>query len=225
LLADVTGNSTVVIGTYLDNRNSLDAQSIVGRLLTTATLVFSYDPSKTFMEWIEIVRDRVFETIARNDPASQDQLRASKLKFPEIQIIFMMSSQHSDQHFGGLTISDDTSIMRSMPKGCTVYVDEQKPQNCRVIFDASRYDRNGMRVMLDRYVRLLETAADQPELPVGTLLKMAGTNPLRWTCANYAAPFYEFARGFYVASPLVRMLWKPVKTWALSKSMRPAATK
>ena len=219
LLADVTGNSTVVIGTYLDNRNSLEAQSIVGRLLTTATLVFSYDPSKTFMEWTEIVRDRVFETIARNDPASQDQLRASKLKFPEFQIIFMMSSQHCGQHFGGLTISDDTSIMRSMPKGCTVYVDEQKPQNCRVIFDASRYDRNGMRVMIDRFVRLLETAADQPELPVGTLLAMAGTNSLRWTCANYAAPFYEFARGFYVGSPLVRMLWKPVKTWVLSKSM------
>lgn len=114
--------------------------------------------------------------------------------------------------------------MRSMPKGCTVYVDEQKPQNCRVIFDATRYDRNEMCAMLDRYVRLLESAARQPELAVGTLLTMAGTNPLRWTYANYAAPFYEFARGFYVGSPLV-MLWKPVKTWVMSKSMRPAATK
>ena len=219
LLADVTGNSTVVIGTYLDNRNSVDTQSIVGRLVTTATLIFSCDANKTFKEWTEIVRDRVFETIARNEPAIHEQLRAEQLKLPEFQITFMMSSHHADQHFGGVTVSDEVPSMRTMPGGCTVYVDEQKPQHCRVIFDASRYDRNGVRAMLDRYVRLLETAASQPELPVGTLLTMAGNNPRRWTYANYAAPFFEFLRGCYVGSPLMRMLWKPVKARLSSKSM------
>jgi amino acid adenylation domain-containing protein len=213
LLADVTGNSTVVIGTYLDNRNSIDVQSIVGRLLTTATMVFSYDPSRTFAEWTGIVRDRVFEMIARNDPASQERLRSSGLKVPEFQVIFMMSSHHADQHFGDLKISDETPLMSSMPKGCTVYVDEQKPQNCRVMFDASHYDQKDMRAMLGRYVRLLEIAALRPELPVGILLTTAGANPRHWTYANYAAPFFEFIRGLYVGSPLMRMLWKPVKTF------------
>ena len=32
------------------------------------------------------------------------------------------------------------------------------------------YDRNEMRVMLDRYLRLLEAAAREPELPIGKLL-------------------------------------------------------
>ena len=46
-------------------------------------------------------------------------------------------------------------------------VDEQKPENCRVNFDANAYDQNEMRVMVDRYLRLLEAAARGPELPLG----------------------------------------------------------
>ena len=68
LLADVTDNSSIVIGTYCDNRNRVDAQTIVGPFLNTVTLVFSYDASKTFLEWLEIVRYRVFETMARSEP-------------------------------------------------------------------------------------------------------------------------------------------------------------
>ena len=103
-----------------------------------------------------------------------------------------------------------------MPWGCMFYVDEQKPENCRVNFDANTYDRNEMRAMLDRYLRLLEAAAREPELPIGKLLAMIGAKPLRWTCANYAAPFYEFVTAFYASSPLLKMFWRPIKRWVLS---------
>ena len=83
-----------------------------------------------------------------------------------------------------------------MPWGCQFFVEEQKPENCRVHFDAKTYDRNEMRVMLDRYLRLLEAAAREPELPIGKLLAMTGAKPLRWTCANYAAPFYDVHYSF-----------------------------
>jgi hypothetical protein len=46
-----------------------------------------------------------------------------------------------------------------------------------------------MRLMLGRYLRLLEAAARQPELLLRKLLLIAGPRPLRWLCANYAAPF------------------------------------
>ena len=35
---------------------------------------------------------------------------------------------------------------------------------------------------------------------------MIGAKPLRWTCANYAAPFYEFVTAFYASSPLLKVL-------------------
>jgi hypothetical protein len=104
-----------------------------------------------------------------------------------------------------------------MPQGCTVYIDEQKPKNCRVLFDANLYDRKGMRALLDRYLRLLEAAAREPELPIGTLLSMTGgAKPLRWKWANNAHPFYEFVKAFYASSPLLKMLLRPVKRWLLS---------
>jgi acyl carrier protein len=219
LIADVTGNSSIVIGTYFDNRNRVDAQTIVGPFLNKLTLVFSYDASKTFLEWLEIVRDRVFETMARGEPpfvTIHEQLRASGVKPPAFEVVFMMSSNHSDQHFGNLTISDEFWSVGTMPQGCTVYIDEQKPENCRVNFDANLYDRNGMRAMLDRYLRLLEASAREPELPLGVLLTMTGGKPLRWKFANYAAPFYEFVTAFYASSPLLKMLWRPLKRWLLS---------
>ena len=103
-----------------------------------------------------------------------------------------------------------------MPERCTVYIDEQKPENCRLNFDANFYDRNGMRAMLDRYLRLLEAAALQPELSIGTLLTMTGAKPPHWKYANYAAPFYEFVTAFYDSLPLLKTLWTPVKKWLMS---------
>jgi hypothetical protein len=62
-----------------------------------------------------------------------------------------------------------------MPSGRTIYIDERKPENCRINFDANICDRNEMTVLLDQYLRLLEAAAREPELPIGELLVI-----MRW---------------------------------------------
>jgi hypothetical protein len=81
-----------------------------------------------------------------------------------------------------------------MPWGCTVYVDERRPENCRVDFDAHLYDRNEMRAMIDRYLRLLETAAQEPELPMRGHLKMACAKPPRRTFSGYATALYHLIK-------------------------------
>jgi Condensation domain len=216
LMADVTGNSTVVIGTFFDNRDSAETQNIVGRFANLSFLVFTYDASKTFLEWLEIVRDRVFETKMRSGLPYETlckQLRATGVQPPEMQIVFMMSSYHSDQHFGELTTCNEFWSVGEMPGVCMVYVDEQKPENCRVHFDASRYDRNGMRTMLDRYLRLLEAVAREPELSIGKLQTMIGAKPLRWAWGRYAATFYRFIKPYYDSSPLLRKCWRHARRW------------
>ena len=70
--------------------------------------------------------------------------------------------------------------------------------------------------MLDRYLRLLEAAAREPELPIGKLLATIGAKPLRWTCANYAAPLFDFVKAFYASSPLLKLGWRPIRRWVLS---------
>ena len=215
LIGDVTASSTIVIGTAFANRNNVETQNIVGPLLNTVHLVFSYDASKTFLEWLELVRDRVFEATTRAE-LPYDSLRTSGLQPPEIEFYFTMSGDHSDKRFGNLTISNEFCSVGTMPRKCLFEVDERKPENCRVLFDANAYDRNEMRAMLDRYLRLLEVTSREPHLPIRNLLKMLGAKPLRWTCANFAAPFYEFITTFYASSPVLKMFWRPIKRWVLS---------
>jgi amino acid adenylation domain-containing protein len=210
LIADVTASSTIVIGTGFANRNHLETQNIVGRFINTVHLIFAYDADKTFVEWLEFVRNQVFEASTRSE-LPYDTLRASGVEPPEIEFYFTMSSDQSDQHFGNVTISSEFCSVGTMPWKCVFDIDERKPENCRVNFDAHLYDRKEMRVMLDRYLSLLEAAAHEPELPLTKLLRKTGAKPLRWMCANFAAPLYEFVTEFYASSPLLKVCWRPIR--------------
>ena len=99
-----------------------------------------------------------------------------------------------------------------MTKECTIYVDEERPEDCRVNFDVNIYDRQEMRVLLEQYLRLLEAAAQDPELPIGTLLTRAVVKPFRWRFD----PFYELTKTFYDRSLSLKLLWRPVKRWLSS---------
>ena len=216
LLADLRGNSTVVIRTFFDNRNRTEAQTIVGRFVNWVPLVFSYDASKTFLQWLETVHNRVFETLAHSElpfDELQQQLRALDTKPPGTYITFMLSRDHSDQHFGNLIINDKSWSTGTMPLGCLFYVDAKKPENCQVRFDARLYEPKQMRALLDRYLRLLETASRAPELPIGQLQTLIGVKPQRLTCAKFAATFYEFLEPYYASSPLLQMIWRHVRKW------------
>jgi hypothetical protein len=171
-----TAISPIVIGTGFANRNRLETQNLVGPLRNPVHLVFFYDPEKTFLEWLEYVRERVFEATTRSElpyDCIHEQLRASGLELPEMPFYFTMTRNNADQHFANLVISAEFWSVGTMPSGCTVFVDEQKPENCRVNFDANTCDRNDMRSIFDRYLRLLEAAAEEPELSIGKLLMIA----------------------------------------------------
>jgi amino acid adenylation domain-containing protein len=218
LVAEVTGKSTVVVGTLFGSRDRAETQNIVGRILSLAPLVLHCDANRPFLEWLKIVRDHLFETSARSELPYRklcDVLRGLGLTTPDISIVFMLSSHQSDQHFGPLTVSNEFWSGGKMPAGCTVYVD-RNPEHCRVDFDAGLYDRNGMRALMVRYLRLLEAVAREPNLPIGALLAKAGTNPPRWTFANYAAPVYERIMASYASSSMLKRLWRPVKKWVFS---------
>jgi hypothetical protein len=195
LVADVTGNSSVVIGTYFDNRDRMDTRSIVGRFSDFAPLVLTYDPSKTFLEWLEIVRDRVFETKMRSGLPHQllgRELRARGIKPPRQQLMFVMSGDYSDRRFGELTFSREFASPGRMPRGCRMYV--SLSGECVMRFDAAHYNRSGMRALLDRYVRLIEAAASAPELPIGKLQTMLGAKPMRWELQRHGTAVYRFMR-------------------------------
>ena len=105
-----------------------------------------------------------------------------------------------------------------MPAGCLFYVDAKRPDNCQVRFDARLYEPKDMRALLDRYLRLLETAARDPELPIGQLQTVIGVIPRRLTRAKFAATFYRLVEPYYASSPLLQMIWRRLRKWLLSNA-------
>jgi non-ribosomal peptide synthetase component F/acyl carrier protein len=195
LVADMTGHSKVIIGTHFANRGRAATQNMLGLFTNLAPLVLSFDAGASFREWVETVRDRLFETEMHCEIPFEDlreRFQAAGFRPPDVRIIFAMSSDHAEQSFGNLQVSHRVPPTGMMPWGCTIYVDERVPENCRVNFDAGLYRRNGMQEMLNRYLILLEAIAREPDQPVATLLATTGAKPLRWTFANYAAAAYDF---------------------------------
>jgi hypothetical protein len=215
LIADVSGNPTVVISTFFDNRHRVEAQSIVGRFVNWVPLVLSYDAAQTFQQWLKTVHDRVFETLAHSElPFSSiaQRLRALGVEPPGTQITFMLSRDHSEQRFGGLLcVSDNVWSIGTMPQGCLFYVDARRPENCQVRFDAGLYRPEDMRALLDRYLRLLEAASREPGLPLGRLQAMLGIKSPRLARAGLAARLYRLLEPWYASSPTAQAIWRGVK--------------
>jgi amino acid adenylation domain-containing protein len=173
LIAGLTAKSTIVVAAGFANRNSIEMQMIVGRLLNPVYLVFFYDANRSFLQWLETVRDDVFEATRRGElpfGIIHEQLQAAGMHPPDVQCYFTMSRDHSDRHFGNIDIRDETWRVGGMPRGLTVHINEQKPESCRFSFDANVYDRGEMRLMRDQYLRLLELVAAEPEQPLGKLM-------------------------------------------------------
>jgi len=188
LVADLSHRSTVVIGTVFGNRRHLATRNIVGHFANLVPLVFSYDHRSAFRSWIDVVRDRLFETEKHAEiPYEElyDTLRATGLKPPAPRIMFTLSADHSDRQYGGLAVKRLHSPIGKMPWGCQIVIDERNPEDCRVEFNANLYDRKGMQAMIDRYVRLLEIAARQPDVTIGSLVGLSSDNALRRGLAAY----------------------------------------
>jgi nonribosomal peptide synthetase DhbF len=219
LIADAGGHSTVVLGTFFDNRNRADAQTVVGRIVNWLPLVLSCAPSKTIKEWAATVHDRVFETLAHGEAPFEkvkETLRP-RLAPPEARITFMLSRDHPNQLFGNLSISNEPFAVGNMPGECTVYIDGKIPENCQVMFDANLYGRKEMSAFVNRYLQFLELAAHRPQEPIEKLLGMT-SQPLRLTCAYYATKFHELLKEGYASSPLLQRMWRPIKKRLLGRA-------
>lgn len=174
LVATLTGRETVAIGTGFTNRQRSDTRNIAGLFTNFAPLVFTYRPGLAFRDWVKIVRDRVFETEKYAElPLEEiyDRLRESGLRPPSIKMLFNMTADWSEERTADLVIRRYPSPLAEMPWGFQVYFDPRTPGNCRVEFDARLYKHHEVQAIAARYVRVLEAAAEHPELTIGDIVR------------------------------------------------------
>jgi amino acid adenylation domain-containing protein len=180
LVATLTGKKTVAIGTGFTNRQRSDTRNIAGLFTNFVPLVFTYRPGHAFPDWVQIVRDRVFDTEKHAElPLEEiyDRLRESGLRPPSIKMLFNMTADWSEERTADLVISRYQSPLAEMPWGFQVYFDPRTPGNCRVEFDARLYKHHEVEAITARYVRVLEAAAEHPELTIGEIISATSGGP------------------------------------------------
>jgi non-ribosomal peptide synthetase component F len=179
LLAAETGQSDVVVGTYMTNRRSADLQNMMGDFTNLVTLRFQCDQAITFRGWLSEVRFWVAATEARCDIPHEElrkELQELGVTLPEIRLIFGTSTGHARaaMHFAGLSVTrPDMATVATMPWGITISFDERNDiQECRAFFDAGIYDPPAVRRFIGRLHELLEAISRRPDLSLSELLAL-----------------------------------------------------
>jgi len=193
VLARETGQPDVVVGTYVTKRNRVEIQDMFGFFSDLATLRLRCDFTRTFHEWVSEVRQTVGETQSHCEiPYEQlcQDMRIHGLNPPEIRAIFGVSDHTAAVTFGGLEMTWLDRRMETMPWGFSLTFDQHNEQHrCRVDFDARIYDPEGVRALIEGFLRFLDAASSHPDQKLIHLLEMSETpETLSNTGANSDRP-------------------------------------
>jgi hypothetical protein len=181
LLAAEGGQSDVVLGTYVTNRNRVETQNMFGYFANLALLRLHYDARRTFLGWTAEVRKMVGDIQAHGEiPYEQlrEELRACGVNPPEIRAIFSVTDQVPTVRLGEAELTWLDRRIESMPWGFTVAFDPQNEEHrCRVSFDARLFDPARVRDWVGRFGRLLDAVSREPDLPIGKLVARSESLP------------------------------------------------
>src|SRR5262249_40284047 len=189
LLAAETDDYDVIIGMYVDNRNLLQLQNMIGYFSNLITLRFRCEPKKSFVEWLSIVRGQILEAYAHSEIPYEmlcDELRRHRETVPEIKAIFhVFRHQTWTIDFANIRLIRTQGKQETIPWGFTLVVDDQNETKCQiddqhtqelcqVAFDPRIYDPSDVRIFVERYKQLLDCASRNPNTPLSELLAMSG---------------------------------------------------
>jgi Condensation domain len=168
LLSFVTGQSDVLLGCYVTQRNRPDLQNIFGCFSNLVALRFRVEPALSFRQWLHVVRRTVSTAQAHGEIPYEDlrhELQQQGLMPADIGLIFQISMDDSIIDFSSLRMIRLTPRRTCMPWGFSIKANEQFDR-CAAWFDAGIYDPVGVRNFINRYFRLLEIACQYPDLPL-----------------------------------------------------------
>ena len=134
LLAAETGQSDIVIGTYVTTRRGAELQKMMGDFTNLAELRFHCDHVMSFRDWLSEVRFWVTAAEARSEISHEElrkELHQLGVTLPEVQVIFgaPMGYARMDRHFAGLRLTlPESAPVAVMPWGFSMFLVETNGQ-------------------------------------------------------------------------------------------------
>jgi nonribosomal peptide synthetase DhbF len=176
-LGESTGQSDLVLGSYVTNRTHVALQGMLGFFANLATLRFVHSSRQSFLDLLANVRAEAARVAGQSDIPYDElrgEVRRSGADLPDIQIIFGVKRRRGSGKSPRLTIRQLRPPPLQMPWGFSVnFREDDETSECHVDFDAGIYDPLRVRAFLMRFIEFADESSRQPDLPIGELAARA----------------------------------------------------
>ncbi|ASS75461.1 hypothetical protein CIG75_11055 [Tumebacillus algifaecis] len=202
LLARMTGQDDIIVGTPVANRGTVETEGLIGILLNTLALRTDFSGGPTFRELLSRVRETTLDAFARQEvpfekivEEIQPDRNMNRNPVFDVMVNFV-NTPSSDLSLPGLTISGLEAGAEPASKFMmTLYISEQDEQlRMSLVYQTALFKAERMATFMEQFEFLLEQMLAEPDRKVNTctLVTSSCRNRLPDPTVAIAEPDYPF---------------------------------
>jgi len=170
LMAKLSGQNDIVIGTDLANRNGIETEKLIGFFVNLLPIRARVDPEASFREFFQLVREISLETMAHQDvPFDKlvEELRPERslTHNPLVQVLFVMqNTPQMVREFGGLKLTP-LGVGGSSRFDLVMFVNNPESDVSTMwVYNPNLFDSSTIARMANSYELLLKTVCAAPDI-------------------------------------------------------------
>jgi len=175
LLHRYTGESDLIVGVPVANRNRLASETLMGTLVNTLALRLRFDPDVSFAQLLTQVREVALDAYANQDLPferliSQLPVERRRGESPLVSVMFDFQNAPTPGSVGALQVSPVTLSRGASQFDLSLMVfDTQLGRLASIEYSTELFDADAMRRLLGHYASILESIALNPEIPISRI--------------------------------------------------------
>ena len=176
LLARISGQNDVVVGTPVANRNQLASESLIGTLVNTLPLRFQVDTDATFSQLLRSLRETSLAAWAHQDVpferiVSELQVERSAGQSPLFQVMYdFQNSPMPDRGSGNLRLRPMLFSPGASQFDLSLFIlDTELGNAAGVAYSTELFEAGTIERFCAHYLRILEAVAARPRTQVSRI--------------------------------------------------------
>jgi non-ribosomal peptide synthetase component F len=179
LLARLTGNKDIVVGTDIANRMHVETEGLIGFFVNLLALRLQLDGQPLFQEVLQHVRTMVLNAYAHQDLpfdylVEQLHLERSDGLTPLINVLFVLQNvpeTPTETHMPELTVSlvGDTATQHAKFDAAFFLIEGPTGLRGTVNYNTDLFEERTIALLVQRYEVLLRNILAHPEYPIHVL--------------------------------------------------------